>query len=120
MPVPIHDDDDDLDTTPSGIARRLTRVAEIIARANERLDKIRAGFADPPDPEKPAIITAATSTIRPVAGHPRDLLGQRAARPHPLSGLSTSWRALHGSHAGGRAAPSALRRLLPGGPLRLI
>ncbi|MEZ4298137.1 MAG: hypothetical protein R3B70_24505 [Polyangiaceae bacterium] len=62
MPVPIHDDDDDLDTTPSGIARRLTRVAEIIARANDRLDKIRAGFADPPDPEKPAVI-AATSTI---------------------------------------------------------
>lgn len=63
MPTPIHDDDDDLDTTPSGVARRLAKVAEIIHRANTRLDGIRTRFVDPPDPDKPAVVAALNSIL---------------------------------------------------------
>jgi len=63
MPTPIDDDDDDLDTTPKGIARRVKRVADIVERANKRLEKIRAGFADPPDPDKPAILAALNEVV---------------------------------------------------------
>ncbi|MBK8256191.1 MAG: hypothetical protein IPK82_26420 [Polyangiaceae bacterium] len=63
MPTPIHDDDDDLDATPKGVARRITKVAEIIQRANARLERIRTSFVDPPDPDKPAVVAALNSVL---------------------------------------------------------
>jgi hypothetical protein len=63
MPTPNDDDDDDRDTSPKGIARRLRRTAELVERAHQRLEKIRGVFADPPDPDKPAIISALNSIV---------------------------------------------------------
>lgn len=63
MPTPTHDDDDDLDTTPKALARRLARVADLVERAHARLEKIRAGFADPPDPDRPAILASLDTII---------------------------------------------------------
>lgn len=54
MPTP--DDDDDKDITPKGLTRRLTRVEDLLDRASTRLTRIKAGFADPPEPDHVALL----------------------------------------------------------------
>lgn len=69
MPTPITDtDDDDRDITPKGLQRRLNKVNEILERANTRLDRIRAGFANPPIPDRPEMLRTLES-IKTQAQH---------------------------------------------------
>jgi hypothetical protein len=69
MPIPITDSDDDAeDTTSRGLQNQLNRVNDILVRANTRLDRIRARFAEPPIPDKPAMI-ATLEAIKTQAEH---------------------------------------------------
>ncbi|MCC6527208.1 MAG: hypothetical protein IT373_31455 [Polyangiaceae bacterium] len=52
------DKDDDNDTTAAGMTRRLGKVSRILERANARLDAITAGWAQPPEPDKPTVRAA--------------------------------------------------------------
>lgn len=80
MPHPINDDDsDERDLSGAGIARRLKKVVDILERANGRLGTIRAGFTDPPDPDKPAIAAALQAILTETAkvtAQANELLGR--------------------------------------------
>ncbi len=76
----LDDERDDIDDlTPAGILKRLDRVTKILTRANARLDRIQAGWQNPPEPDRPATITAVTN-VQNQAQHALDVANDLLAR----------------------------------------
>ncbi len=58
MPTP---DEDDNDTTPKGLLRRLNKTVDLLERANARLTRIKGVIADPPEPDHVAALNQVKS-----------------------------------------------------------
>lgn len=72
MPTP--DDDDDKDITPKGLTRRLNRTLELVERASARLTRIKAGFADPPEPDHVAALNKLKAESAKISALADDIL----------------------------------------------
>lgn len=60
-------EDDDKDATPKGLVLRLERTVELMQQVNMRLQGIKGVLADPPEPDRPALINALNKVKAEIA-----------------------------------------------------